>query len=183
MGRLDSINHAIARLVDPAGREFAFAEAVSVGNKAVHVPHSCDLPQTQARAPRCPVNLDQDLSSTRTSVSRIEVLLRLAFSILVLLALPRLGFAQATASTQNSSAPLTLTLQDALQRARQNTPEYRSAITDFGSGARRPRTGSGDASARRQLQHVLHLHAGNGNAPSELPDQHCRLSHLPLHRQ
>jgi len=78
------------------------------------------------------VNLDQELSSTRTSFSRIEVLMRLAFSILVLLALLSLGFAQATASTQNSSAPLTLTLQDALQRARQNTPEYRSALTDLG---------------------------------------------------
>lgn len=34
MSRLDWINDAIARLVDPAGREFAFADAVSVGNKA-----------------------------------------------------------------------------------------------------------------------------------------------------
>jgi outer membrane protein TolC len=31
-----------------------------------------------------------------------------------------------------TGAPLTITLQDALQRARQNDPQYRSAITDFG---------------------------------------------------
>jgi len=31
-----------------------------------------------------------------------------------------------------STAPLTLTLQDALERARKNNPEYRAAVTDFG---------------------------------------------------
>src|SRR5256714_10494586 len=31
-----------------------------------------------------------------------------------------------------NSAPLTLTLQDALARARKNNPEYRSAVTEFG---------------------------------------------------
>ena len=36
-----------------------------------------------------------------------------------------------SAST-NSSAPLTLTFQDALQRARLNEPQYRSALTDLG---------------------------------------------------
>lgn len=41
------------------------------------------------------------------------------------------GFAQTPAS-QASAPPLTLTFQDALQRARQNTPEYRAAITDLG---------------------------------------------------
>lgn len=35
-----------------------------------------------------------------------------------------------TAST--NGAPLTITLQDALQRARLNDPQYRSAVTDFG---------------------------------------------------
>ena len=34
--------------------------------------------------------------------------------------------------TPASGAPLTITLQDALQRARQNDPQYRSAITDLG---------------------------------------------------
>ena len=49
-------------------------------------------------------------------------------------------FAQVTSSlqtqgdngTSTSGAPLTITLQDALQRARLNDPEYRSAITDLG---------------------------------------------------
>lgn len=31
-----------------------------------------------------------------------------------------------------NSAPLTLTLQDALARARKNNPEYRAALTEFG---------------------------------------------------
>ena len=37
-----------------------------------------------------------------------------------------------TLSAQGQSAPLTLTLQDALQRARLNDPQYRSAVTDLG---------------------------------------------------
>jgi len=60
--------------------------------------------------------------------------------ILVLLALGGAGFAQVTLSAQSqdagatpiNGAPITLTLQDALQRARQNDPQYRSAITDLG---------------------------------------------------
>ena len=188
MGRLDSINDAIARLVDPAGREFAFADAVSVGNKAVHVPYSCDLPQTQALTPRCPVNLDQDLSSTKTIVSRIEVLVRLPISILVLLATSSMGFAQATPSSQNLTAPLTLTLQDALQRARQNTPEYRAAITDLGL-AREDRV-----QARAMLLPDVNYNTsyiytqGTGTLPARIQavmsrPEHSRLSHFPLHRQ
>jgi outer membrane protein TolC len=61
-------------------------------------------------------------------------------SILVLLAVGQSSFAQVamTAQTQGvsatpaSGAPLTITLQDALQRARQNDPQYRAAITDLG---------------------------------------------------
>ena len=60
--------------------------------------------------------------------------------ILVLLALGSASFAQVTLSAQSpdagatpiTGAPITLTLQDALQRARQNDPQYRSAITDLG---------------------------------------------------
>ena len=66
--------------------------------------------------------------------------------ILVLLASPGVGFAQApaetppqtlTAQTQGAisaegAAPVTITLQDALQRARLNDPQYRSALTDLG---------------------------------------------------
>lgn len=43
------------------------------------------------------------------------------------------SYAQATAASQaQSGAPLTITLQDALQRARQNDPQYRSAMMDLG---------------------------------------------------
>jgi outer membrane protein TolC len=35
-------------------------------------------------------------------------------------------------ATQGNAAPLTLTLQDALQRARRNDPQYRAALTDLG---------------------------------------------------
>jgi outer membrane protein TolC len=60
--------------------------------------------------------------------------------ILVLFALAEAGFAQVTSSleiqgdssTPTSGAPVTITLQDALQRARLNDPDYRSAITDLG---------------------------------------------------
>ena len=61
-------------------------------------------------------------------------------SILVLLAVGHSSFAQVTLTAQTrvasaspaSGAPVTITLQDALQRARQNNPQYRSAITDLG---------------------------------------------------
>lgn len=61
--------------------------------------------------------------------------------VLVLLAAATPGFAQVEAGTaqpQNANAtaatgaPITITLQDALQRARLNDPQYRSAITDLG---------------------------------------------------
>ena len=51
---------------------------------------------------------------------------------LVLIAPWGLSFAQVATADQNQSAPLTITLQDALQRARQNDPQYRSVITDLG---------------------------------------------------
>src|SRR5579863_1150324 len=53
------------------------------------------------------------------------------FFILVLCAGVASGFAQATPSPAQG-APLTITLQDALQRARLNEPQYRSAVTDLG---------------------------------------------------
>lgn len=40
--------------------------------------------------------------------------------------------ATATPNAQTSGAPLTLTLQDALQRAQANSPEFRAALTDLG---------------------------------------------------
>ena len=51
---------------------------------------------------------------------------------LVLIATAGQSFAQVVSADQSQSAPLTITLQDALQRARQNDPQYRSAITDLG---------------------------------------------------
>ncbi len=61
-------------------------------------------------------------------------------SILVLLAVGQSSFAQVAMSAQTqgvsatpaSGAPLTITLPDALERARQNDPQYRAAITDLG---------------------------------------------------
>ena len=61
--------------------------------------------------------------------------------ILVLLAVTLPSFAQdeklsvktqGTAENTTTGAPLTITLQDALQRARLNDPQFRSAITDLG---------------------------------------------------
>src|SRR5579864_7041870 len=54
------------------------------------------------------------------------------FFILVLWGYAPRSFAQATTTPQAQGAPLTITLQDALQRARQNDPQYRSAMTDLG---------------------------------------------------
>ncbi len=51
---------------------------------------------------------------------------------LVLIATSGQSFAQVAAADQNQIAPLTITLQDALQRARQNDPQYRSVIADLG---------------------------------------------------
>jgi hypothetical protein len=44
------------------------------------------------------------------------------------------GWAQQVSlpAADNSTAPLTLTLQDALARARANDPQYRAALTDYG---------------------------------------------------
>jgi outer membrane protein TolC len=74
-------------------------------------------------------------------LSHIDHSVTLGFLILVLLATATAGFAQTqelSASTQGADttpaagAPVTITLQDALQRARLNDPQYRSAITDLG---------------------------------------------------
>lgn len=68
-----------------------------------------------------------------------DVRSRLARSALVWLAVTSAALAQTTpdqvtggTSQQNiDNAPLTLTLQDALERARKNNPEYRAALTEF----------------------------------------------------
>lgn len=55
---------------------------------------------------------------------------RLLIFTLVLLGIAKQSFPQT--ADQNQNAPLTITFQDALQRARQNEPQYRSAMTDLG---------------------------------------------------
>jgi outer membrane protein TolC len=51
---------------------------------------------------------------------------------LVIIATTGQNFAQVITADQSPNAPLTITFQDALQRARQNEPQYRSAMTDLG---------------------------------------------------
>ena len=55
------------------------------------------------------------------------------FRVAVLLVtVPGLGQNQLSTTPSNSAAPLTITLQDALVRARANEPQYRSAVTAYG---------------------------------------------------
>ena len=61
-----------------------------------------------------------------------------------------------------NAAPLTITFQDALQRAKNNEPQYRSALTDLGVARGRPGSGPRRASPRRQLQQFIYLHQGTG---------------------
>ena len=75
----------------------------------------------------------------RASQSRSQIgpPLKSMMFVLVLLGIAGLTFAQGSAAPQSSAAPatgapLTVTLQDALQRAKINDPEFRSAITDLG---------------------------------------------------
>ena len=83
---------------------------------------------------------DENSLAMKRPASHIGQILRPSLFALVLLTLGGLSFAQVTLtnetqapnSTATSGAPITVTLQDALQRARLNNPQYRSAITDFG---------------------------------------------------
>jgi outer membrane protein len=84
---------------------------------------------------------ENNLNVGTKSPSRFGQRLRLQGLFLILLATATPSFAQAqtlTVQTQNANttpatgAPLTITLQDALQRARLNEPQYRSALTDLG---------------------------------------------------
>jgi outer membrane protein TolC len=68
----------------------------------------------------------------RKRQSQIGLKQRVRVSVLVFLAGVASGFAQAPPTAPSQGAPLTITLQDALQRARMNDPEYRSAVTDLG---------------------------------------------------
>ena len=70
--------------------------------------------------------------------------------ILVFLGYALHSYAQATATPQAQGAPITITLQDALQRAQQNDPQYRSAMTDLGL-AREDRVQGGQAQRHHDL--------------------------------
>jgi len=80
------------------------------------------------------------LLAAQQTPSHIDPRSKLWISILVLAAFGGSSFAQVTLTAQTSTAsatpvsgaPITITLQDALQRARLNDPQYRSAVTDLG---------------------------------------------------
>ena len=73
-------------------------------------------------------------------ISRCFILDRMKIGLMILIiSLPVLSQTSPTQATvgptnnqANNNAPLTLTLQDALARARKNNPEYRAALTEFG---------------------------------------------------
>ena len=71
-------------------------------------------------------------TTLKRGCSRIGFSVSSYFPILVLIATAATSFSQGTPSTPSQGAPLTITLQDALQRARMNDPQYRSAVTDLG---------------------------------------------------
>jgi outer membrane protein TolC len=71
--------------------------------------------------------------STRFSGNALFGALALLIMTFVLAAPAQTNPSQATVGSGNApAAPLTLTLQDALQRARQVNPEYRAAVTEYG---------------------------------------------------
>lgn len=77
--------------------------------------------------------MDLEKKSVRGGIStssRIGTINTLLFFSLVLANATRQGFAQIMSADQN--APLTITFPDALERAKQNDPQYRSAATEFG---------------------------------------------------
>ena len=82
---------------------------------------------------------DNDFATAKNEKSRISQWRRAHISVFVLMATATWSFAQTTdptqtnEATQSQNAPLTVTLQDALQRAKRNDPQYRSsAVTDLG---------------------------------------------------
>ena len=70
----------------------------------------------------------------RSQIEPIRSLTR--FTLILLLqavpCFPQVQSQNPVVSLASAGAPITITLQDALQRARQNDPQYRSAITDLG---------------------------------------------------
>lgn len=86
-------------------------------------------------------NLPNNSTSAPRIGSRIGLVAIAHLSILGLLATARVSFAQiqelpghaqSATTTPTAGAPITITLRDALERARVNDPQYRSAVTDLG---------------------------------------------------
>src|ERR1700751_5598914 len=70
----------------------------------------------------------------QSGIRRLVLGSSLAVSSLIPIASAQLGSQTTGASTDqvNGTAPITITLQDALQRAQSNSPDFRAALTDFG---------------------------------------------------
>lgn len=69
----------------------------------------------------------------RAGIWRIVQGYSLVFSVVIPIAAQSLAQTSARANDQpNDGAPVTITLQDALQRAQNNSPDFRAALTDFG---------------------------------------------------
>ena len=79
-------------------------------------------------------------SGLRNSMARTEIAFMFVALTVALAASAQTAPNQAVAGSSNqqnassapTTAPLTLTLQDALERAKKNNPEYRAALTEFG---------------------------------------------------
>ena len=111
-------------------------------------------------------------------MTRSEPAMKTVLGACLVLAMARSGFTQnasnqvaaESGARQNASvpsnAPLVLTLQDALERARKNSPEYRAALTEFGT-AREDRVQSRAALLPSVNYNAAFLYTqGNGTAAS-----------------
>src|SRR5258708_32881850 len=80
------------------------------------------------------------------------------------------GFAQQSnqvPAADTSAAPLTLTLQDALARARANQPQYHAALTDY--GVARPTTVQARQCLLPNVSYTGHFLYNQGNGTSTGP--------------
>src|SRR5207248_9629552 len=71
-------------------------------------------------------------ASSGTHAAIIRQACVLGIVSLTVLTFAQVGSSQGNAGPQNTAAPLTLTLQDALARARKINPEYHAALTESG---------------------------------------------------
>ena len=78
-------------------------------------------------------NTDHEVTSPATHQIGLRIsILVLACSLPSFAQIHEMSAAAQGANSPSGNAPLTITLQDALQRARTNEPQYRSAVTDLG---------------------------------------------------